>query len=155
MAGSGLGWDYGVVECTVGPTENEDDIMTCARPVFALMLGAVLAWGCASEPPAGNPATDVEPTAGHPEQALIDDLVLAYRIFAKELDILDTAGHVSVRSQLNPNHYFMSRYLAPGAATASDIIENDLDSHAVAGPRTDPGAGKRTCTARSTRRDRT
>ena len=30
-----------------------------------------------------------------------------------------------------------TRYLSPGAVTAADIIENDLDSHAVAGPRTD------------------
>ncbi len=101
----------------------------------ALMaLGTVFLLGCAAENP---PAAETQPTAAHPEQALIDDLVLANRMLARELDILDTRGHTSARSQLNPNHYFIPRYLSPGAATADDIVENDLDSNAVAGPRND------------------
>ncbi len=104
---------------------------------FALMtLGSLVLSGCASEPP----AADTQPAAAvatHPEQVLIDDLVVANRIFGKVVNILDIQGHVSVRSQLDPNHYFISRYLSPGAVTAADIIENDLDSHAVPGPRTD------------------
>src|SRR5919106_3231525 len=113
---------------------------TCTRPVVALMLGVLLAWGCGSPAPADETPAGGPETAAHPEQALIDDLVLAYRMFAQELDILDTAAHVSVRSQRNPNHYYLSRYLAPGAATASDMFEHDLDSQVVAGPPADQAA---------------
>jgi len=66
------------------------------------------------------------------------DLVSANRMLAsKELGILDAFGHVSVRSARNPNHYFISRYVSAGVVKAGDIIENDLDSHPVAGPRAD------------------
>ena len=111
--------------------------LTCGSALMA--LGAVFLSACAPEPPAGDtqPAADAQPTAAHPEQALIDDLVLANRMFAREVNILDIQGHVSVRSQIDPDHYFISRYLSPGAATAADIIENTLDSNAAAGARTD------------------
>lgn len=61
------------------------------------------------------------------DQALIDDLVTANHVLASE-GILDGYGHVSVRNPANPNHYFLSRSLAPGLVTAGDIIEYDLDS---------------------------
>jgi HCOMODA/2-hydroxy-3-carboxy-muconic semialdehyde decarboxylase len=64
------------------------------------------------------------------DQALIDDLVTANRILASE-GILDGYGHVSVRNPANPNHFFLSRSLAPGLVTAADIIEYDLDSNAI------------------------
>jgi len=73
-----------------------------------------------------------------PDQVVIDDLVLANRMLAsKELGILDAFGHVSVRNPRNPNHYFISRYVSAGVVKAGDIIENDLDSKPVAGPRSD------------------
>lgn len=100
-----------------------------------IALGALFVWGCGGDtPPSAEPEAA---RAAHPEQALIDDLVLANRILARELDILDTRGHTSARSQLDPNRYFMPRYLSPGAITASDIVENDLDSKPVDGPRSD------------------
>jgi ribulose-5-phosphate 4-epimerase/fuculose-1-phosphate aldolase len=99
-----------------------------------MALGTLFLAGCAADDP---PAAEVQPAAAHPEQALIDDLVLANRMLAKELGILDTRGHTSARSQINPNHYFIPRFLSPGAATADDIVENDLDSNAVDGPRND------------------
>ncbi len=61
---------------------------------------------------------------------LIDDLVTANHILASE-GILDGYGHVSVRDPANPNHYFLSRSLAP--VTAADIIEYDLDSNPANG----------------------
>ena len=64
------------------------------------------------------------------DQALIDDLVTANHILASE-GILDGYGHVSVRDPANPNHYFLSRSLAPGLVTAADIIEYDLDSNPI------------------------
>jgi HCOMODA/2-hydroxy-3-carboxy-muconic semialdehyde decarboxylase len=68
----------------------------------------------------------------------INDLVLANRMLASGLlGILDSAGHVSMRSRRNPNHYYISRYVSAGIVKASDIIENDLDSRPVAGPRSD------------------
>ena len=66
------------------------------------------------------------------DQALIDDLVAANHILASE-GIVDGYGHVSVRDPANPNHYFLSRSLAPGLVTAADIIEYDLDSNPVGG----------------------
>ncbi len=69
------------------------------------------------------------------DQALIDDLVTANHILASE-GILDGYGHVSVRDPANPNHYFLSRSLAPGLVTAADIIEYDLDSNPIGDTRT-------------------
>jgi HCOMODA/2-hydroxy-3-carboxy-muconic semialdehyde decarboxylase len=64
------------------------------------------------------------------DQPLIDDLVTANHILASE-GILDGYGHVSVRNPANPNHYFLSRSLAPGLVTAADIVEYDLDSNPI------------------------
>ena len=73
-----------------------------------------------------------------PEQEAINDLVLANRMLAsREFGILGSTGHVSMRSKANPNHYFISRYVSAGIVKASDIIENDLDSKPVNGPRND------------------
>jgi ribulose-5-phosphate 4-epimerase/fuculose-1-phosphate aldolase len=74
--------------------------------------------------------------ADGPNRAIIDELVYANRILShKELGILGALGHVSVRNPRNPNHYFISRYVSAAFVTADDIIENDLDSKPVAGPR--------------------
>lgn len=71
------------------------------------------------------------------DQAIISDVVLANRILAsRELRVLSAYGHVSARSRQNPNRYFISTDVSPGIVTAADIIENDLDSKAVNGSRT-------------------
>jgi ribulose-5-phosphate 4-epimerase/fuculose-1-phosphate aldolase len=67
-------------------------------------------------------------------QTTIDELVMANHILANE-GILDGYGHVSVRNPANPNHYFLSRSLAPGLVTAADIIEYDLDSNPLGDTR--------------------
>ena len=69
-------------------------------------------------------------SAGPVDPALIDDLVSAYRILANE-GVLDSFGHVSVRHPAAPDRYLMSRALAPGAVTADDIMELDLDGNPV------------------------
>ena len=69
--------------------------------------------------------------AALPERALVDDLVLANRVLAHEIHVLDAYGHVSVRSAANPNHYYLSRAISAGMVTAPDIIEYDLDSNPV------------------------
>jgi ribulose-5-phosphate 4-epimerase/fuculose-1-phosphate aldolase len=60
----------------------------------------------------------------------LEDLVVAYRILA-EFGVIDAYGHVSVRSEANPERYLIARSLAPELVTADDIIECDLDSTAV------------------------
>ena len=62
----------------------------------------------------------------------VEDLVFANRILAK-YGVLDGFGHVSMRNPDRPEHYFLSRSLAPELVAQNDIIEYDLDSAAVNG----------------------
>ncbi len=62
--------------------------------------------------------------------SLIEDLVVAYRILA-EFRIIDAYGHVSVRSDSDPNRYLLARSLAPELVEAADIIEYDLESNPI------------------------
>ena len=57
---------------------------------------------------------------------LIEDVAIAYRVLA-EHDIIDAYGHVSVRSNEDPNRYFMARHLAPEQVTMADIYEYTLE----------------------------
>ena len=41
--------------------------------------------------------------------------------------MVDGYGHVSVRNPANPNHFWISRWLAPDLVTRSDIVELDFD----------------------------
>lgn len=59
--------------------------------------------------------------------SLIEDLAAAYRILA-EHGVIDSYGHVSVRSERDPGRYLISRSLAPVLVTERDIMEFDLDS---------------------------
>ena len=79
---------------------------------------------------AGAAMSQTKPPGDPARASVIDDLVTANRILASE-GILDGYGHVSVRNPANPNHYFLSRSLAPGLVTAADIIEYDLDSNPI------------------------
>lgn len=62
--------------------------------------------------------------------SLKEDLVAAYRILA-EHGVIDGYGHVSVRSETDPNRYWLSRSLAPELVTEDDLMEYDLDSNPV------------------------
>jgi ribulose-5-phosphate 4-epimerase/fuculose-1-phosphate aldolase len=79
----------------------------------------------------------VRPAVALPEKALVDDLVVANRVLAHEIHVLDAYGHVSARSATNPSHYYLSRAISAGMVTAADIIEYDLDSNPVAGSKSD------------------
>ena len=70
--------------------------------------------------------------AANPE--LLIDLVAANRILAME-GVLDGYGHVSVRSDRKPGHFFMSRSLAPQLLTVADIMEHGPDSEPVGDDR--------------------
>jgi HCOMODA/2-hydroxy-3-carboxy-muconic semialdehyde decarboxylase len=104
-----------------------------------MVLGTMFLAGCASQPPAADTrqTAETKETAAVPEQGLVEDLVVANRILARELSILDIQGHASARSRINPNHWYMARFVSPGGASLSDMVEYDLDSKPVNGPRND------------------
>ena len=77
--------------------------------------------------PARKPAL-----TGNPD--LLMDLVAANRILAME-GVLDAYGHVSVRSERKPAHFYMSRSLAPPLVTVADIMEHGPDSEPVGDDR--------------------
>ncbi len=62
--------------------------------------------------------------------ALLEDIAVGSRILA-DFGVVDGFGHVSARHPTNPNHFLMSRSLAPALVTADDIMEFDLDGNAV------------------------
>ena len=74
------------------------------------------------------------PDAGKPGAAagpeLIADLVTANHILFDQ-GVVDAFGHVSVRHDKRPDRFLLARNMAPGAVTAGDIMEFDLDSNPV------------------------
>ena len=62
--------------------------------------------------------------------SLLEDLVIASRTCA-EAGVIDAYGHVSARSESNPQRYFMARAVAPELIIEADILEYDLDSRPV------------------------
>src|SRR6185369_2690300 len=54
------------------------------------------------------------------DAAVLDDIVTGSRVLA-DFGVLDGFGHVSARHPTNPNHFLMSRSLAPALVTADDI----------------------------------
>jgi ribulose-5-phosphate 4-epimerase/fuculose-1-phosphate aldolase len=87
--------------------------------VFALLFGL-------AETRAQTPRVPVSGV----DTGLIEDIVIGSRILA-DFGVLDGFGHVSARHPTNPNHFLMSRSLAPALVTADDIMEFDLDGNAV------------------------
>ena len=79
--------------------------------------------------PQAHAQTPAAPPSGG-DTALIEDIVIGSRILA-EFGVLDGFGHVSARDPKNPNHFLMSRSLAPALVSADDIMEFDLDGNAV------------------------
>lgn len=60
--------------------------------------------------------------AGDPDAQHKADLVTAYKILVNE-GILDSFGHISVRSSKNPDIFFMPRAMPPALVTQDDILE--------------------------------
>jgi ribulose-5-phosphate 4-epimerase/fuculose-1-phosphate aldolase len=67
-------------------------------------------------------------------RGLVDDLVAASRILAQH-EVLDAYGHVSARSDRRPDHFLISRSLAPALMSAADVMELDADSEALPGDK--------------------
>lgn len=58
------------------------------------------------------------------------DLVAANRILVAQ-GVLDAFGHVSVRTAPGSETFWLSRNLAPGSVTVTDLLEHDLDGNAT------------------------
>jgi len=69
--------------------------------------------------------------------SLLEDVAIASRVLARH-QVLDAFGHVSARSDRNPDHFVMTRSLAPELATPADMMEFDSDSEAVGGDTRKP-----------------
>ena len=93
-----------------------------------LLAGSLL--GAADEvrakPAPAPPLPKPVPQDKQDKQALLEDLVTANHIL-QDQGVVDGYGHVSVRNPANPNHFFLSRWLAPDLVTVSDIMELDFD----------------------------
>jgi ribulose-5-phosphate 4-epimerase/fuculose-1-phosphate aldolase len=92
-------------------------------------FGAVVVVALLSGLAQARAQTPATPIAGV-DAGLIEDIVVGSRILA-DFGVLDGFGHVSARHPTNPNHFLMSRSLAPALVTADDIMEFDLDGNAV------------------------
>ena len=62
--------------------------------------------------------------------ALIADLVLANHVLANE-EVVDAAGHISVRHPQRKDRFLLSRSTAPSTVTAADIMEYGLDGEPI------------------------
>ena len=60
--------------------------------------------------------------ATDPDDALKDDIVAAYRILVNE-GILDSFGHVTARSNKDPNIFLKPQAMPPALVTKADILE--------------------------------
>ena len=90
----------------------------------ALVAAALLAGGPeVSAQTASTSLPGVDP-------ALLEDIAVGSRVLA-DFGVLDGFGHVSARHPANPNHFLMSRSLAPALVTPDDIMEFDLDGNPV------------------------
>jgi ribulose-5-phosphate 4-epimerase/fuculose-1-phosphate aldolase len=74
------------------------------------------------------------PSPPQDRSSLLSDLVIANRILADQ-DVVDGYGHVSVRNPVEPNHFFISRWLAPDLVTEDDIVELNFDCDPVNGDK--------------------
>jgi HCOMODA/2-hydroxy-3-carboxy-muconic semialdehyde decarboxylase len=52
---------------------------------------------------------------------------------SEEFAVLDAYGHVSIRSQSDPNRFLIARAVAPALVTAADIYESDMEGNPVSG----------------------
>jgi ribulose-5-phosphate 4-epimerase/fuculose-1-phosphate aldolase len=91
------------------------------------LLGASERTEAQEKPTSAAPANTAQDKA-----SLFSDLVAANHILADQ-GVVDGYGHVSVRNPTNPNHFYISRWLAPDLVTQSDIVELDLDCTPVTG----------------------
>ena len=104
---------------------RRDESCVIDRRAFCGAGLAIVAWTAAgAQAPAPLPP---EQFPLDTEEQRIADLVTANHILADQ-GVLDSYGHVTVRSLKNPKHFLMSRNRAPGLVTGEDIMEFDENS---------------------------
>ena len=74
------------------------------------------------------------PTSAADVPTLRADLATANHILYDQ-GVVDGYGHVSVRHPTDPNHFLISRWLAPDMVTENDILELDFDCKPVNGEK--------------------
>src|SRR5579864_2108872 len=84
----------------------------------------------AQERTAAVPTAPENAAAADTDESRIADLITAYRICVNE-GVLDSFGHISVRSVANPNHFYVPRASAPALITRADILELDTDANPI------------------------
>lgn len=116
----------GVYYLPISPTSKVKDAIVLSRiTTFALLsLLAVPLFGTQSSAPAPQSSNATGASI------LVEDLAYANRILYDQ-GVIDSFGHVSVRDEKNPAHFWLSRSLAPGLVTTRDILEYDLDGSPV------------------------
>jgi ribulose-5-phosphate 4-epimerase/fuculose-1-phosphate aldolase len=97
--------------------------MWASKIVVITAVCALIALPLPSRPPQA-------PASTAPDPKFIEDLVYANRILYNE-EVLDGFGHVSARSEKDPNHFFMARSMAPGLVTSGDIMEYDREGEPI------------------------
>lgn len=97
-----------------------------------LLTGAFLGASQRAEAQGGQDSARANPSLPRDIASLVSDLVVANRILFDQ-GVVDGYGHVSVRHPARPDHFLISRWLAPDLVTESDILELDLDCHPVTG----------------------
>jgi len=81
----------------------------------------------------------------------ISELVTAYRILLNE-QVLDSFGHVSVRSATDPDRFFMPRAMPPSLVTSDDVLEYRVTDSQPADRSTRSARERRALSARRNRR---
>jgi len=94
-------------------------------PLIGTVAALVTTWALMVPPHAQTPAQ------ADPDEARIADLITASHILTNE-GILDSFGHITVRSAKNPAHLFIPRAMPPALVTRADIVELDMDCKPVA-----------------------
>lgn len=83
-----------------------------------------------AQPPPQPPAQTGRAAVNTANREIVRELVLANHILVDE-GVLDAYGHVSVRDDVNPQHFLLSRSLPPSEVTSADVVEYDLDAKPV------------------------
>ncbi len=100
-----------------------------------LLAGSVLASSSAEESRAASAGGQtLGPPPPQDVPTLRADLVTANRILYDQ-GVVDGYGHVSVRHPTDPNHFLISRWLAPDMVAENDILELDFDCKPVSGEK--------------------
>ncbi len=64
----------------------------------------------------------------------IADLILAYKILVNEA-VLDSFGHISVRSLADPDRFLLPRAMPPALVEAADVLEFSVETSQPVDPR--------------------